>query len=92
MQDLFEIFRHYPLLSTFLILGPLMGGAIGTYLGYDNLTTRLQNERQQDRIENRANKIGDELHQLSVLSLLKISTGLREAGDFDEPAVPSRSW
>ncbi len=56
MQDLFEIFRHYPLLSTFLILGPLMGGAIGTYLGYDNLTTRLQNERQQDRIENRANK------------------------------------
>jgi hypothetical protein len=26
------------------------------------------------------------------LSLLKISTGLREAGDFDEPAVPSRSW
>ena len=28
----------------------------------------------------------------SPLSLLKISTGLREAGDFDEPAVPSRSW
>jgi hypothetical protein len=26
------------------------------------------------------------------LSLLKISTGLREAGDFREPAVPSRSW
>jgi hypothetical protein len=27
-----------------------------------------------------------------LVSLLKISTGLREAGDFDEPAVPSRSW
>src|SRR5262245_28199485 len=26
------------------------------------------------------------------LSLLKISTRLREAGDFREPAVPSRSW
>src|SRR6266850_2192779 len=26
------------------------------------------------------------------LSLLKMSTGLREAGDFHEPAVPSRSW
>jgi hypothetical protein len=28
----------------------------------------------------------------AALSLLKISTGLREAGDFREPAVPSRSW
>jgi hypothetical protein len=27
-----------------------------------------------------------------TLSLLKISTGLREAGDFNDPAVPSRSW
>src|SRR5437773_1661781 len=27
-----------------------------------------------------------------VLSLLKISTGPRQAGDFHEPAVPSRSW
>jgi hypothetical protein len=26
------------------------------------------------------------------VSLLKISTGLRQAGDFREPAVPSRSW
>src|SRR5437763_15481285 len=26
------------------------------------------------------------------VSLLKISAGLREAGDFCEPAVPSRSW
>jgi phosphoglycerate dehydrogenase-like enzyme len=28
----------------------------------------------------------------NLLSLLKISTGLREAGDFHEPAVPYRSW
>jgi hypothetical protein len=26
------------------------------------------------------------------LSLLKMSIGLREIGDFPEPAVPSRSW
>jgi hypothetical protein len=30
--------------------------------------------------------------QSQVLCLLKISTGLREAGDFRELAVPSRSW
>ncbi len=29
---------------------------------------------------------------LARLSLLKISTGLGEAGDFHEPAVPYRSW
>jgi transposase-like protein len=28
----------------------------------------------------------------SRLSLLKISTGLRETGDFHEPTVPLRSW
>jgi branched-chain amino acid transport system permease protein len=27
-----------------------------------------------------------------LVSLLKISTGLTEAGDFHEPAVPSRTW
>jgi hypothetical protein len=32
------------------------------------------------------------IRDFSGLSLLKISTGLREAGDFHEAAVPSRSW
>jgi hypothetical protein len=32
------------------------------------------------------------LQRIVSLSLLKISTGLTEAGDFDEPAVPSRTW
>jgi ATP-dependent Lon protease len=32
------------------------------------------------------------LADLAVVSLFKISTGLREAGDFREPAVPSQSW
>jgi hypothetical protein len=31
-------------------------------------------------------------HSDLSLSLLKMSTGLREAGDFHEPAVPSQSW
>ena len=39
------------------------------------------------------NAFGSSLQSIAPsLSLLKISTGLREAGDFHEPAVPSRSW
>jgi hypothetical protein len=39
-------------------------------------------------VAGRAAKLVDNIR----LSLLKISTGLRQAGDFREPAVPSRSW
>ena len=54
------------------------------------------------RIHGELLKLGIEISQATVgrwmpwrpkvLSLLKISTGLRETGDFHETTVPLRSW
>ena len=51
MPDLFEIFRAYPLLFVLLVFLPLGGGAVGAYLGYDNLRERLATERHRERVE-----------------------------------------
>ncbi len=66
MTDLVELLRVYPLLCIALIVVPLFGGFVGAYLGYDNLTTRLANERQQQRIENRQEAIKQQLDVLQV--------------------------
>ncbi len=59
-----EVIRAYPLLFVLLVVGPFVGGMVGTYLGYDNLSARLQNERQSDRIERRADGISNEISSL----------------------------
>jgi hypothetical protein len=86
MTSLTEIVRNYPILSVLLIVGPLMGGIIGTYLGYDNLSARLQNERQQDRIEGKAERIRGDLEKLSVPieTLRRYESSLGAAGQNGE--------
>jgi hypothetical protein len=70
MSGFFEILRSYPLLSAVLIVAPLLGGVgsglVGAYLGYDNLTGRLEQARQQQRLENRTKEISDQLATLSI--------------------------
>jgi hypothetical protein len=61
-----EIIKSYPLLFVLLVIGPCIGGMIGTYLGYDNLAARLRNEQQADRIEQRAGKIGEDIKELQL--------------------------
>ena len=51
MHNLIEIFRIFPLLSIFLIVVPLAGGVVGSYLGYDNLAERLEANRHRDHVE-----------------------------------------
>lgn len=41
MSGIVDVLRNFPLLSVALILTPLVGGVVGAYLGYDNLTSRL---------------------------------------------------
>jgi hypothetical protein len=66
MAGFIEVLRNYPLLSVGFILTPLLGGIVGAYLGFDNLSTRLANERQQQRIENRQETIKEQLNGLAV--------------------------
>jgi hypothetical protein len=61
-----DVLRAYPLLFVALVLVPLLGGFVGAYLGFDNLSVRLANERQQQRIENRQETIKKQLDGLSV--------------------------
>jgi hypothetical protein len=61
-----EIIKSYPLLFVLLVIGPCIGGMIGTYLGYDNLAARLRNEQQADRIEQRSGKIGEDIKELQL--------------------------
>ena len=70
MFSLFDIVRAFPLLAILLIAVPLVGGVVsglvGAYLGYDNLTGRLAQERQQQRIESKADEISRELKTISI--------------------------
>jgi hypothetical protein len=70
MASVSEVLRHYPLMAMLLILVPLVGGvlsgAIGAYLGYDNLNSRLQREQQQHRIEARLDAIRDQSNNLAI--------------------------
>lgn len=51
MQNFIDVFRNFPLLSVALVVAPLMGGFIGAYLGFDNLTGRLETNRHRERVE-----------------------------------------
>jgi hypothetical protein len=51
MQNFLEILRAFPLLSIFLIVVPLAGGFVGSYLGYDNLAERLETNRHRAFVE-----------------------------------------
>jgi hypothetical protein len=66
MSSFLEIVRQYPLLSLCFILGPFIGGAVGAYMGFDNLNSRLARERQQRRIELRQNEIKQDVGKLSI--------------------------
>jgi hypothetical protein len=70
MPTLVEVIRSFPLLAILLIAVPLVGGVasgfVGAYLGYDNLTARLARERQQQRIESKAEEISQALKNISI--------------------------
>jgi hypothetical protein len=70
MAPVFEVLRTYPLLSVVLILVPLVGGIasgiVGAYLGFDNLTDRLQREQQQQRFEARQEALKNQLDTLAI--------------------------
>ena len=66
MGGIMEVLRSYPLLSVALVLTPLVGGFVGAYLGFDNLSRRLSNEKQQQRIESRQETIKTQIEGLSI--------------------------
>jgi hypothetical protein len=43
----FEVLRAYPYLSILFILGPLFGGLVGAYTGYDKLKDRFEAKRER---------------------------------------------
>jgi hypothetical protein len=49
-----------------MIGGPIVGGLMGAYFGYDNLSKRLNDERQQDRIEDRQKAVQEGLDNLAI--------------------------
>lgn len=70
MTNFFEVLRTYPLPFVAIVLVPLFGGVVagvvGAYVGFDNLSARLANERQQQRIEGRQEEIKQQLNGLTV--------------------------
>jgi hypothetical protein len=66
MAGFFEVLRSFPLLSVALVLTPLVGGIVGAYLGFDNLSSRLASEKQQQRTEARQEAIKTQIDGLSV--------------------------
>ncbi len=66
MLAFFEVVRNYPLLWIALVFTPLAGGIVGAYLGFENLSTRLAREQQQQRIESRQEAIKNQIDGLSI--------------------------
>jgi hypothetical protein len=54
MPHVIEVFRTFPLLAVLLIVVPFAGGIIsglvGSYLGLDNLSARLETKRNRDQV------------------------------------------
>lgn len=76
---LIEIAKAYPLATGMMVILPLVGGIaagiVGAVTGYENLTTRLRNDQQIDRIE-----AGVKDLKLPVETIRRYESELRAAG------------
>ncbi|WP_441256017.1 hypothetical protein [Tardiphaga sp. 285_C5_N1_2] len=61
-----ELVKSYPLAYLLLVIGPVVAGIFGALVGYENLATRLRNDKQNDRIESRGDQIVTEVKELKV--------------------------
>src|SRR5262249_15175210 len=66
MAMMLEVLRMYPILTCAFVLFPLLGGFVGAYVGFDNLSERVTRKQQQEQADARQLALRQQIEGLAV--------------------------